>query len=44
MAESAAHKLLLKQWIREEEKLVARRVAIREFRVYSVRREIAGLC
>lgn len=44
MAESAAHKLLLKQWIKEEEELVAGRVSIRKFRVYSVRREIAGLC
>ncbi|WOK99552.1 hypothetical protein Cni_G08264 [Canna indica] len=42
IAESATHKLLLKQWIKEEE-IVARRVALRESRVDSVRREIAGL-
>ncbi|XP_074562810.1 uncharacterized protein LOC141819079 [Curcuma longa] len=42
IAESATHKLLLKQWIKEEE-LVAQRVALRESRVDSVRREISGL-
>ncbi|RRT74747.1 hypothetical protein B296_00019419 [Ensete ventricosum] len=42
IAESATHKLLLKQWIKEED-LVARRVALRESRVDAVRREIAAL-
>ncbi|XP_074586818.1 uncharacterized protein LOC141842680 [Curcuma longa] len=42
IAESATHKLLLKQWIKEEE-LVAQRVALRESRVDSVGREIASL-
>ncbi|KAG6523313.1 hypothetical protein ZIOFF_013169 [Zingiber officinale] len=44
LAESAAQELLLELWIKEEEELVARRVAVREFRVCSVRRrEIAGI-
>ncbi|URD98083.1 hypothetical protein MUK42_30985 [Musa troglodytarum] len=42
IADSATHKLLLKQWIKEED-LVARRVALRESRVDAVRREIAAL-
>ncbi|CAL9758516.1 unnamed protein product, partial [Musa acuminata subsp. burmannicoides] len=42
IAESVTHKLLLKQWIKEEE-LVARRIALRESRVDAVRREIAAL-
>ncbi|RRT60977.1 hypothetical protein B296_00019261 [Ensete ventricosum] len=42
IAESATHKLLLKQWMKEEE-IVARRVALRESRVDAVRGQIAAL-
>ncbi|CAL9093512.1 unnamed protein product [Musa textilis] len=42
IAESATHKLLLKQWMKEED-IVARRVALRESRVDAVRRQIAAL-
>ncbi|CAA7394173.1 unnamed protein product [Spirodela intermedia] len=43
IAESATHKLLLKQWLKEEE-LIARRVALREARLDGLRGEIAFLC
>lgn len=43
IAESATHKLLLKQWLKEEE-LIARRVALREARLDGIRGEIAFLC
>ncbi|OAY63437.1 hypothetical protein ACMD2_13620 [Ananas comosus] len=42
IAESATHKLLLKQWLKEEE-LLLRRVALRETRLDAARRETTGL-
>ncbi|KAJ0963293.1 hypothetical protein J5N97_028415 [Dioscorea zingiberensis] len=42
IAESPTHKLLLKQWIKEED-LILRRVALKESRIDSIRREIAAL-
>lgn len=42
IAESASHKLLLKQWLKEEE-LLLRRVALRETRLDAARRETTGL-
>ncbi|MQM01364.1 hypothetical protein Taro_034118 [Colocasia esculenta] len=43
IAESATHKLLLKQWLKEEE-FIAGRVTLRESRLDGVRREITALC
>ncbi|KAH7673685.1 hypothetical protein IHE45_08G023400 [Dioscorea alata] len=42
IAQSPTHKLLLKQWIKEED-LILRRVALKESRIDSIRREIAAL-
>ncbi|GJM96810.1 hypothetical protein PR202_ga13678 [Eleusine coracana subsp. coracana] len=42
IAESGTHRLLLKQWIKEED-LLARRVALREARLDGTRKEIAFL-
>ncbi|TVU44748.1 hypothetical protein EJB05_04202, partial [Eragrostis curvula] len=42
IAESGTHRLLLKQWLREED-LLARRVALREARLDGARKEIAFL-
>lgn len=42
IAESGTHRLLLKQWIKEED-LLARRVALREARLDGARKEIAFL-
>ncbi|XP_010940940.1 uncharacterized protein [Elaeis guineensis] len=42
IAESATHKLLLKQWLKEEE-LISRRVALKEARIDAVRKEITTL-
>ncbi|KAK8956734.1 hypothetical protein KSP39_PZI000352 [Platanthera zijinensis] len=42
IAQSSTHKLLLKQWLKEEE-LITRRAALKETQLDSVRREIAGL-
>jgi len=42
IAESGTHRLLLKQWVKEED-LLARRVALREARLDGARKEIAFL-
>ncbi|KAG1359158.1 hypothetical protein COCNU_08G006040 [Cocos nucifera] len=42
IAESLTHKLLLKQWLKEEE-LISRRVALKEARIDAVRKEITTL-
>uniref|UniRef100_A0A0E0D7N2 Uncharacterized protein n=1 Tax=Oryza meridionalis TaxID=40149 RepID=A0A0E0D7N2_9ORYZ len=42
IAESGTHRLLLKQWLKEED-LLARRVALREARLDGARKEIAFL-
>ncbi|KAI0501401.1 hypothetical protein KFK09_016346 [Dendrobium nobile] len=42
IAENRTHKLLLKQWLKEED-LIARRIAIKETQLDSVRREITAL-
>lgn len=42
IAESPTHRLLLKQWLKEED-LIARRIAVKETRIDAVRREITAL-
>jgi hypothetical protein len=42
IAESGTHRLLLKQWVKEED-LLARRIALREARLDGARKEIAFL-
>ncbi|GLJ17326.1 hypothetical protein SUGI_0300850 [Cryptomeria japonica] len=43
IAESANHKLLLKQWLKEEES-IDRRVALKESRLDRTRKEVTQLC